>query len=463
MRAYLLAFWVAGVGLGAARPALAAFPTRVLSALEEDEPLPDVHVTVGFERNDTRAKIVREWVQRVAGEDPAALDVKELKYRESSNTLLLDVRVGIFRDLELHIGAPIVLSGSSSIEFEDGVANFSTIWGSNNANDPAVGYRYPLTPVPAERNRAGFGDMRFGLGWSPLTDRKDEAYPTLTFRADLIAPTGKVRDPQDQNALPGGSGGGVGLGQTIFDLSIGMNKRMRGNTPAFDPYMMFGTQLPVATGAQKERGMEPPITARFQVGTEVIAYEDPATDQFYAVDLSFQLKYIGIGRTYSYLSDYLPNFDQTKVERDLPIYTDYADGGNYTGAAAGTSCGLLMGVPCGELNRVDEHLQMKGTFALHLKPMKYFTLRGGVSVGFTTEHLLTTERVGTDTDPADAINQRCPSNSDVDCVGRVNAQNSLGQDERSPYYDPRYDAPGRRLRAEEIVDLTFFINAIATF
>lgn len=462
MRAYLLAFWVAGVGV-VARPAAAAFPTRVLSALEEKTPLPDVNVTVGFERNDTRAKIVREWVQRPDGEDPQALDVKELKYKESTNILNLDLRVGIFRDLELHIGAPIVLSGGSSLEFEDGVANFSTIWGSSNANDPSYDYRYPLTPVPAERNRAGFGDMRFGLGWSPLVDKKDEAYPTLTFRADLIAPTGKVRDPQDQDALPGGAGGGIGLGQTIFDLSIGVNKRMRDSTPAFDPYMVFGAQLPIATGAQKERGMEPPVSARFQIGTEVIAYEDPGTEQLYAVDLSFQLQYFGIGRTYSYLSDYLPNFDQTKVMMDLPSYANYGDAANYAGAAAGTSCGMLMGAPCGELNRVDEHLQMKGTFALHLKPMKYFTLRGGVSVGFTTEHLLTTERVGTDTDPASAANQNCPANSTVPCVGRVNAQNSLGQDERSKYYDPRYDAPGRRLRAEEIVDLTFFVNAIATF
>ena len=49
------------------------------------------------------------------------------------------------------------------------------------------------------------------------------------------------------------------------------------------------------------------------------------------------------------------------------------------------------------------------------------------------------------------------------CSGRVNARNSTGKDERSPYYDPRYDAPGRRFRLEESTHWTFFVSGGATF
>jgi hypothetical protein len=45
----------------------------------------------------------------------------------------------------------------------------------------------------------------------------------------------------------------------------------------------------------------------------------------------------------------------------------------------------------------------------------------------------------------------------------VNAVNSRGEDERSPYYDPRYDQPGRRLRAEGIFTLSAFANLAITF
>jgi len=51
----------------------------------------------------------------------------------------------------------------------------------------------------------------------------------------------------------------------------------------------------------------------------------------------------------------------------------------------------------------------------------------------------------------------------VPCLGRINRENSQGEDERSPYYDPRYDAPGGRFKATDILDVRFFATATATF
>lgn len=453
---------VIGPALGVwlfASSALGAYPTQTLTALEKQKSLPDLHLGVTFDRNQKSARITREWIQG-EGVDRRALDVRELDYSEYTNRLLIDLRVGLFRDLEFHAQAPLVLQNKSKIGFSEGVDGLSTVWGSDNANDPSSEYRFPLTEVPGERSRAGFGDMTFGLSWSPLVDSKDEAYPTITLRADIVAPTGSVRDPTDQAALPGGSGGGVGLGQTVFDLSVSANRRMLVGSPTLDPYMTFGARLPVATAKQKERGMEPPIVARFIVGSELLIHENAKNRVKYALDVSFNFRYVSVGRTYSELSDYLPNFDQTRVSDEVPVYSNYANPNNYAQQVDGTRCGMITGVPCGELNRVDEHVQMGGAISLHLQPSEYFFLRSGFTLGFASDHLLTAERVGRDADPPEADGQLCGLSP---CVGRVNARNSAGADERSPYYDPRYDTPGRRLRAEQIVDLGFFVSAVATF
>lgn len=457
------------VAFGAAAPADAAFPTRVMSAGDSDDKLTDVHIDVGYDFTSQSAQITREWVQDENG-NRQAIDVKELDYSNLIQRLVIDLRVGLYKDLELHIQAPIVLSDTSEIGFTEGVEGRSTVFGSGNANDPGFdmgdNYRFPITRVPAERKRAGFGDMRFGLGWSPVNDRKDEAYPTLTLRGDIVAPTGSRRDPSDIEAVTGS--GGVGLGQTIFDLSIGVSKRMREKAPYFDPYMLFGAQIPVETAAQKAIGMDAPPSGRFSVGTEVVIHENVDKYERYAVDVSFSLLYTGLGRTYSQLSDYLPNFNQRNVPSDAIDYADYADPSNYAnnqadqdclGVDPNTNAVLLAGVGCGELNRVDEHMRMTGGIAFHIQPSRYFLIRGGFGLGFTTNHLLTAEKVGVDTDPANASDTACPGG----CSGRVNASNSNGLDERSQYYDPRYDTPGRRFRAEDIVTLNFFISAIATF
>jgi hypothetical protein len=459
----------------------AAWPTQVLSAVEKHKTLPDVNVEVTWDRLLKQAKITREWIQNDGG-NLTALDVKELRYKEVTQRLLIDLRVGIYHDLELHLQAPIILQSDSEIRHAAGVDGRSTIAGSMNADDPTYcerngenpcthnNYRYPITEVPDSRSRSGFGDMTFGLSWSPVVDTKDEAYPTLTLRADIIAPTGKTRDPSDQAALPGGNGGSVGLGMTVFDLSIGLSKRMRTDIPTFDPYMIFGVQLPIASSSQKSRGMEPAPTGRFLVGTEVVVSEDLPTFQRYAIDLSFGVKYTGIGRTYSELSDYLPNFNQTAVpgnrapgaelSPDVVQYSDYDNENNYNVAPLdGASCGRLSGVPCGELNRVDEYLQLQSQFALHVRPAKYALFRVGVAFGLNTDHFLTTERVGEDRDPRNTP-ELCGG---APCAGRVNAVNTNGDDERSPYYDPRYDSPGRRLRIEETTNFTLFVTGAATF
>lgn len=463
------------VSLLISQGAHAAWPTKVLTAVEKNKKLPDVNLEVTYDFDRKTARITREWI-----EGGIAQDVKEADFASLTQRLLIDARVGIFRDLEFHLQIPIILRDTSELSFtEDVDASNSTLFGfqNPNANNRGFDYRFPITEIPQSRTRAGFGDMTFGLSWAPLVEHKDEAYPTVTLRGDIVVPTGKRRDPTSQDAITG-VGNDVGRHQTVIDLSIGVSKQMRTKVPTLDPYMLFGAQIPIATSTQRTLGMEPSITGRFKVGTEIVLYRQPKDDAWYSLDLSFGLRYTSQGRTYSELSDYLPNFNQQQPRLNRPsdstlpidsvLYDDYNNPLNYNTSIVGAQCipisaadGVtLANVPCGELNRVEEHMRMSGAIVLNLRPTRWFLIRTGFTAGFTTDHLLTTEPVGTDTDPDSAIDQTCDG---ADCVGRVNARNSLGQDERSPYYDPRYDQPGRRLRIEEVLNLSFFVTAAATF
>lgn len=444
----------------------ASFGTRVLTAVEPETPFPEIWFGVGFEHRRHSANISRELILDDIT-PPMTNDFRELTFSEYTHRLLVDMRVGVFHDLEFHVQVPFILENRSEIGFQDGVEGVSSIWNPSApslANNPDVPWAYPLTEVPAARERAGLGDMVFGLAWAPFVESKDMAHPTVALRVDITVPTGSWRDPTDPASLPSVRGrGGVGLGQTIIDLSTDISRRIGHETPSVDPYLQVGGRLPIATGAQDRAGLEPPPSARFRIGSELVLFDDPDRRVRHAVDLGFGVRYVASGRTYSELSDYLPSFDQTRVAGD-PVYNDYANPQNYRVTRDGARCGLLQGVPCGELNQVADYVELSGTLAFHVQPVDWLLFRGGLTVGFVNDHLITGERAGEDLDPPSAANENCPpANPTSPCRGRVNAENSQGFDERSPYYDPRYDQPGRRLRVEDVLDINAFIMTTLTF
>lgn len=453
-------------GLGSAE---AAFPGPPIEGVGAARNVPQVHVGVRFDQDYQQATITREFVNDAGTADARFGTVRELEYEEVRRRLVVESRIGIVDRLELRANMPFVLQWDSSIEFAEGVEGRSTICCSGNADDEDFALRFPITDVPQRRNRAGVGDLEIGLAYSPVVDGTDVAWPTLTVAAMITVPTGERWDPADTRALPSIDGsGGVGLGQTIFDFSLALNKRSAFSVPALDPYFVIGTRLPIANGAQRDLGLDPPVTARVEMGSELALAEDRAKGTFYGADFGFLLRYIGAGRTFSQLSDYLPNFNPRRVASDVVTSEDFADPENYASSAGSDiSCArgadgqpLTPGVPCGEFTRVDDHVEVEGRVGFRIQPSRWFMLRAGVGLGFANDHLITGEAPGEDTDPASAGGQLCGA---VPCLGRINRENSRGQDERSQYFDPRYDAPGGRFFATDIFNVRFFATATATF
>ncbi|HJL43449.1 MAG TPA: hypothetical protein RMG48_19235 [Myxococcales bacterium LLY-WYZ-16_1] len=444
----------------------AAGPTQVLEGVGPERKAPMVRLGVGFDQDYQQSRITRETTLD-QGSGPVPTEVQELDHQFVRRRLLVDGRVGLYRRFELRLLAPIVLEQDSQIRFSDGVAGRSTIFGSPNADDPTFSTRFPITTVPQDRSRAGFGDLEVGLAWAPVSNDDRPTWPTVRLAAMVTLPTGEKWDPADIRALPSTDGtGGPGLGLYVFDLSVALSKRAFLGVPTLDPYFEIGTRLPVATGDMADLGLDPAFSGRVRMGTELVFARDRKRDTFYGIDVGISFRYIGSGRTRSQLTDYLPDFDQTQVDADVFEYGDFADPSNYSRSAEGVSCVVdpdtgdprTPGVPCGEFTRVEDHVRFDGHVGFRIQPQKNFAFTAGVQVGFANDHFITGEAAGTDLDPPDA--GTC---NGAPCSGRVNRVNSRGVDERSPYFDPRYDAPGGRFRAEDILNVGFFVRAIGRF
>lgn len=459
---------VAGAILTASAPALAAFPVATVEGITSERKLPELHLGVGFDQTYERASISREFVEGGAGGEPR--EFRELEYESIRRELLIQARMGIVDDFELRITAPIVLQNDSSIAFAEGVEGNSTIFGSMNADDPAFVNRFPISTVPQERSRAGFGDLSAGFFWSPVTDEPARFWPTVTLGLEVTFPTGDPWDPADVSALPDQSGtGGIGSGHTTFDFSLGLSKRSAWGAPAFDPYFLVGFEMPVVNSELEDFGYDPALIGRVLAGSEIVFSEDQAKDRYYGLDVGFTLRFIGAARTRSPLSDYLPDFDQTNVDADLVTRADFANPANYARfdpnldvscATGADGTPLLPGVPCGEFTRVEQHMQFDAHLGVRLQPSKWVTILAGASIGFQNDHFITGEDAGEDLDPANPASDVCGSTS---CSGRINRSNSEGVDERSRHFDPRYDAPGGRFRAERVLRVGAFATAVVQF
>ena len=85
-----------------ATTAAGAEVTRVASSFEEKDPF-GMFLDFTFDRTADRGTITREWYQQ-----GQLQDVTELRYQKYDSRMGIDVNLGIYKDLELHIGVPII-------------------------------------------------------------------------------------------------------------------------------------------------------------------------------------------------------------------------------------------------------------------------------------------------------------------------------------------------------------------
>lgn len=425
---------LAALTLGAPLAASAADITRIASSFEDDDPF-DLFIDVGFERTQTRAKIIREQLIPEGVEGVSRIDATEVWYKGVDARLNLDLAFGLYRDLEFSFRLPLVFQQNERWDFTSAASETnSTI--TNNClradgtadaaclNDPNLSI--PLFGVPQESFRGGLGNVHFGLKYAFFNQEKDATKPTWIVGLDYEAPTAKQRDPNVDTTDPDNRGN-VGDRVHKYQIFTAFSRRLGVAEPYFKAHYTIPVRGPgiysncdlrnteranlgapdnCATGpwTRKELGIKAPTVAGMLFGLELVPFEKREKNQRFTLDLRAIGNYVGSGRYYNELSQAL---------RKLLTSEDYFQVGGMVGATANAA--------------------------------ESFTIRASGTFLYNTDHTLTAEEIGQDLD----------GNGDVDTA--------VGSPELNPTFDWRYDAVSRRFRAVESTSFRFDLSAAFSF
>jgi hypothetical protein len=424
---------LAAVTLGAPLAASAADITRIASSFEDDDPF-DLFIDVGFERTQTRAKIIREQLLP-DDQEGTRIDATEVWYKGVDARLNLDLAFGLYRDLQFSFRLPLVFQQNERWDYTSVSSDENSTIRNNCLNadgtviggcleDPSRGI--PLFGVPQESFRGGLGNLHFGLAYAFFKQEKDPTKPTWIVGLNYEAPTAKQRDPSADTTDPetrGNIGDRVHKYQiyTSFSRKLGVAEpyfRASYTIPVRGPGIYSNCDLrnsaPEDLGApgncgtgpwtRKELGIKAPELAGMLFGLELVPFEKPQKSQRFALDLRAMGNYVGSGRYYNELSAAL-----------------------------------------GKLLTTEDYFQVGGMLGATANAAESFTIRASATFLYNTDHTLTAEEIGRDVD----------GNGEVDTAP--------GSPDLNPTFDWRYDAVSRRFRAVESTSVRFDLSAAFSF
>lgn len=425
--------------------------------------------------------------------EPAVVNNNEADYLNRTMTLEITAKAGLYKDLELHLTVPWVISEVHGMRYAGNVGpNNSSIdpsderiqqdaeaaFDGGNAVDDLdffSTYRFfDLDDGYVEHERSGFGDPKIGLHWAPFNDYRDDTKATLLVGMDYVMPISPVR-LADTSAVGGG----------VHELSwlVASSKKF----DFVEPY--FGLQyfLPIPAPRSPIRRIDvnndgqvfvaPPQRGEITIGTEFIPYEKPEEGQRYAFDLQFKFGYTSEGRDYTPIFDHMTRSECNGKTLDevLPSYD--ADGNLQVGdvecawiARQPSNAPLFGGEPdpIYDLNAaegnpafenfdgimtVESYGSWTGRGGFTLQPSEYFQLRAHAALTHIQEHFLTNARTGRDVD--DQF-EETPDDT-VDLEGPDAAL------EKNPVFNPTYDGNGQRFRIQQFNVWTITVTAALQF
>jgi len=317
--------------------AVAAEVTRVSSSGEPESAF-DLSISVRFERTDRRATISRETgflqefpVGRVS-------DEPELTYSQVTSRLVPRLAFGLWHDLELRAELPYVLADEPTWK-DSGAAGASSI--SQNRLTPDGGLcsgTCPMFPVGRTLHAGGLDDLRIGVAWGILNERRQQWIPSWLVSLDVTAPTAPRYDPAadrlsaasffDAPSFAKPKRVAVGRKIWVYELGTALSKRMGPVDPYFKAFVRIPQrspqtysncehaaalqavgQMPSAAATSCTRPQwktaalaDPPVVGGMAFGIELVPYEDRASTQKWAVDLRLGGDFTSRGRWYNELT-----------------------------------------------------------------------------------------------------------------------------------------------------------------
>ena len=384
-----------------------AIVTDVIDAADENDPF-DATIQLRYEREVSTGNVTREVV---SGSE--IVPNNEFSYNRTIQRMVVNPRIGLYRDLELSIDIPIVFVDQMKLTVNLESATVAQ-------GDP------PLFPLDGDQftgsQRSGLGDMKFQIRYSPFNYQREVTEPTWVIAIGYTAPTGKLKRANNI---------GVGEGLHQLDLSTTISRRA---ASWLEPYFSFhGTfRFPGADTLFTNEGttqtlIQPGSTLGLKLGTELIPWEDNEADARFEIDLGFIADFVFEGREYTPLFEPL---GRSPCSVD-PAHAATCEDTAYTRSIE-EGVGDLTAFHSNGITDVEQYGRLGGHVGLHYQPVQYIQL--GATFGYhrITPHLLTNADPGRDLDESGAVE-----------LARTNPDdpNSPLINEYSPTYIKGIDAP----------------------
>ncbi|MEZ4269866.1 MAG: hypothetical protein R3C68_00020 [Myxococcota bacterium] len=367
----------------------------------------DVYIGTTFDTVFSKGRITREPIDRpgttvgcIEGNARQCLPVDELKWQRSIHKMEINGQLGIYHDLALTLELPIFFGDTLNFDYANGVDERNSSIDDGTAN--------ALFAHDFSAKRRGVGHLNLGARWAPFNDERDDTKPTWVLFFKWGMPyTASVHDPQKSPATkdnPGPMGDGV----HYLTFGTAFSKRLaqfgsiasdpKSNRRGFtDPYVEFSITAPIpekgrapAALTASAFGESPSIVGLVRAGFEYVPFEDLRHHRQLAIDFGFRGALHSEGRNYSELSD-----------------------------------------PLGELTYTEQYLSVGGLLGMYFQATEFIRLHLGLGGGHVTEHFLTYEEVGVDTN----------GDGQVTCDGS-------GADQCNPFFSPEQDQIGFRFKSE---------------
>jgi len=431
-RVYLLVLIVSGVLL-AAPTAQANHRTDLTSAADEGDPY-DANVTVGYTRTLHKGSIKRESLGQ--GRKGGSILTKQLTYANIRHTLSVRADLAIFRDLQVHLEIPIIISDSRMLKLAenggDSCGNppsthcvtpssldlisdgfmpnagafpnaVGAMVGSNDS--PAGGFQLP--------NRSGLDQIHVGLTWAPLNQNRDATKPTWIIGFEARVAVGETMRytpwvyDKNTNAFSyseaeAKKNTAVGQGLHHFHFFMTLSRRFK----YVDPWFTLFYFLPVAVddslyaeSSFDQSGQErhlPQMSGGVESGIQIIPWEDKERDLKVAIDVWARLTGMFEGRGYSPMWEV---FSQNPVLNGPCRRTAYdiSKDNGYDKWQNGTYCGDKSGyedqdgpyIPYPGITSIENHAVFKGGFNVNAQLTKWFWVMLGVGLGHEQAHFIT--------------------------------------------------------------------------
>ncbi len=444
--------------------------TEIGSAFDERDPF-DLHVSVDWHFEAKKSAIKREFTGHPLtdpnGPPPIARD---LLYRGRRHVLTPKVRMGVFKDIELSVALPLILTDSYALEFDQSAdpcilpgdpngqstcinrLNSSTlidgILPSNgfDADDPTgPGFVDPDDPtIFRGTTRKGIDQIHLGLAWAPMHQKRDRTKPTWVLGSEVRLGIGK---PKVLDRARPDKATAAGRGLHELRLFTSMAKRVSWAEPFFEAWWQapIGTTddsqfIEVKFGAERESAQQ---IAGTRFGFQGLIWEKAEAAQRASLEFSATLESHFEGRAYTEMWEVFQ-------------FAGDADAGGPLVIDADPEMAGVQGLSHPGVTNVENYLVFAGRFGVNVHLGEKVRFGASFDLRHDQSHLITFADAGIDL-------PQCSGGATEGCEAANNDTVDPGTPEVNPYHVQTIDVSGHRYRVGDSVTYGVIIGGLVLF